>query len=170
LALQLLEEAATRLREAASFDRGDVAPHNALGDVLLARAERLAAAADSTAAATAATAALQDGYLAALRINASCTEALVGLAEAHLQLARLMVGEAAAQHWGEAASAYQVALTRPEGLGKFEDRCDVRYNLACCLAQCGRTEEARALLQQLQAAGAVSAADVAQDPDLAPLL
>ena len=36
-ALQLLEEAAMRLQEAAGFDRGDVAPHNALGDVLLHR-------------------------------------------------------------------------------------------------------------------------------------
>ena len=129
------------------------------------------AGSDPAAATAAATVALQDGYLAALRIKATSSEALVGLAESHVQLARLASGgEAAAHHWSEAAAAYQVALRWPEGLGRFEDRCDVRYNLACCLAQLpGRQGEARELLQQLQAAGAVTAAEVAADRDLAAL-
>lgn len=170
LALQLLEEAALRLRESASFDRGAVAPHNALGDVLLAHAEGLAAGSNAAAAAAAASAALQEGYHEALRINASCPEALVGVAEANVQLARLAGAcAAAAVHWRQAADAYRAALGRPEALGSWGDRSDVRYNFACCLVHCGREEEARGLLAQLVAAGAVSTADVQQDADLAPL-
>ncbi len=111
--------------------------------------------------------------MAALRINATCTDALVGVAEAHVQLARLAgASEAAAQlhHWREAAGAYQAALVRPEGLGNWEDRCNVRYNLACCLAQSGRAEKAAELLRQLLAAGAVAAAELGQDTDITPAL
>lgn len=168
VAQRLLGEAAQRLRESISFDRGDVAPHNALGDALMAQAEQLAAS-DVQAAAAAAAAALQEGYLGALRINAACPEGLVGAAEAHVQLARLAGGSVAAQHWAEAAAAYAAALAKPQGLGKWEDRCDVRYNYACCLAQLGRAEEAATLLRQLVAAGAVTAADIRQDADLAVL-
>lgn len=45
----------------------------------------------------------------------------------------------------------------------------LRYNYCCCLAQCGRLEEAGSLLRQLLAAGAVKADDIKQDGDLAPL-
>lgn len=133
LSLQLLEEAARRLQESIAFDRGDVAPHNALGDVLLARAERMAGV-DPTAAAAAASAALQEGFMGALRINATSGEALAGVAEAHVQLARLAGGGAgAAGHWQEAAGAFAAALLQPEGLGGYQERCDVR----CVRGACG---------------------------------
>eukprot|EP00887_Chlorella_sp_A99_P001510 scaffold8.g1510.t1 len=172
----LLDDAAARLRRAAEFERGDPAPLTALGEVGMARAERLAAAGGGDPAAVqqaqaAIVAALEEGYQAALRIRQTEADALVGVAECHVELARLAVSgggaEAAQRHWQEAAAAYSRALQQPAALGRWRERQDVRYNCACCLARAGRPAEAAALVRGLVATGAVTASDVAADADLA---
>ncbi|GLI64388.1 hypothetical protein VaNZ11_007654, partial [Volvox africanus] len=243
--LPLLEQAASRLDQAASFDRADPAPLCSLGDVLMAAgeaAEAIALAAvtsaagkapaasaevlsamapetEATAAAAAAAAArhwygiavaqlqaaLARGYSAALTLRRDEPEALVGCGEAHLALSRLArwdpVAAAAAaaatgsggggggggngdgdqnaagddakdiasQHATAAVAAFQAALTRPERLGGWRQRCDVRYNLACALALLGREQEAHQLLVALLGCGAVRPSELARDVDLEPV-
>ena len=190
LALRLLEEAARRLQQSIDFLRGTAEPFLALGDVLLERGEKLAALGDSSgsgsgssgsssaggsggdvqAAAACLQRALADGYQQAQRISAHNPEAAVGVGDVHVQLARLAAAGqhvgAAAEHWAAGEVAYRAALQQPMAFD-FGERCDVRYNHACCLARCGRGQEAAALLRGLLALGAVSAASVAADADLA---
>ena len=188
-ALALIDEACLRLRRAAEFERGDPAPLTALGEALVARAERLtdaaaaAANADRGAALAAAEAALgqalDQGYHAALRLRAGEADAQAGVAECHVELARLaavapaVVGSnggaaaAAERHWAAAAEAYVHLLQQPTALGSWRERADLRYNCACACARAGRSDEAAALLRQLVASGAVRAGDLAADADLA---
>jgi hypothetical protein len=74
-----LEEAAARLRESISFSRGDLQPHNALGDALLACADRVSH--ERLQALSLLRAALDEGFSAALRLNGRDANALVGTAE-----------------------------------------------------------------------------------------
>ncbi|PSC72882.1 hypothetical protein C2E20_4035 [Micractinium conductrix] len=117
LAVSLLDEAARRLEQSAAFQRGSTDPLLALGDVLLERGEKLAAAGDGAGAAAALQRALSDGYHAARRISSSSPEAAVGEADVHVQLARLAMaagnGEAAAEQWALAEAAYALALRQP---------------------------------------------------------
>ena len=154
--------------------------------MLLERGEKLAALAGSSggsggssaggggvdvqAAAACLQRALAEGYQQAQRINAHDPEAAVGVGDVHVQLARLAAAgqhaAAAAEHWVAAEAAYRAALQQPTAFD-FGERCDLRYNHACCLARCSRGEEAAALLRGLLSQGAVSAASVAADADLA---
>lgn len=168
--LATLEEAVQRLRESASFDRADPAPLCALGDAFVAAAE---ADADGPATLRALCSALEDGYGAALRVDARHAEARAGAGDARMALARALTAggdEAAGQEALRGAEAdYGAALARPERLGGWRERADVRYNLACCLARQGRAEEARQLLGALIASGAVAEAMAREDADLAGL-
>ncbi len=71
---RLLDEAIKSLHAAAEFSRADVAPLNALGDALVARAER----AQGPDAAAHLRDAVEQGYGAALRIDRANTDGLVG--------------------------------------------------------------------------------------------
>ena len=141
LALALLGEAERRLQQSADFLRGSHEPLLALGDVLLERGEQLAAGGDLQGAAASLQRALGEGYHAAQRIRAQSPEAAVGVADVEVQLARLATAagqaEAAAGHWAAAEAAYGAALQQAAAFD-FQERCDVRYNLACCQARCGR--------------------------------
>lgn len=83
----------------------------------------------------------------------------MGSGEVHLALARLAhrtaaagggpsagpdaaagVVAAAAGHATAAVAALQAALSRPERLGAWRQRCDARYNLACALALAGQEQ------------------------------
>lgn len=164
------EESAARLKTSIGFNRADVAPMNAMGDVKLAQSELLAAASNPAAAASAALAALNEGYSAALQISGRDPDALIGTAEAHVQIGKLAAASgderAAREHWSRSADAYSVALSNPVVLGSFEDRCNVRYNCACVCAQCGRYEDAHRLLQALLAVGGTTQGDLMADQDL----
>lgn len=165
--MALLDEAARRLGQSIAFQRGSEEPLLALGDVLLERGEKLAAAGDGAGAAAALHRALSEGYQQAQRIRAASPEASLGVADVHVQLARLGGGAAAAaEHWQAAEAGYRAALQQPPALD-FWERCDARYNHACCLARCGRAAEAAALLRALLQLGAVAPHDVQQDADLA---
>ncbi|KAK9838501.1 hypothetical protein WJX81_003740 [Elliptochloris bilobata] len=134
-----LVEAGARLREAASFAKGDPAPLVAAGEALVARAERrVAAAAAAMQAGEAArllaeagalyAEALETGYHDALRLDGGCADARVGAAEAHIALGKLVAAESrpqAAQHLAAAVAEYRVALRRPEALGGLADRSSV---------------------------------------------
>jgi tetratricopeptide (TPR) repeat protein len=169
LVLSLLGEAEQRLQRSIDFLRGSDEPLLALGDVLLERGERLAAAGDTAAASHALQRALGEGYQAVQRISARSPEAAVGVADVHVQAARLAAagGQAAqaAEHWAAAEAGYRAALQQPTAFD-FRERSDMRYNHACCLSRCGRHSEAAALLRQLVAVGGASEADARQDGDL----
>lgn len=176
LALRLLDEAGQRLQRAIEFLRGSEEPFLALGDVLLERGEQQAAGGDAAAAAASLQAALDEGYGRVARIKANHPEAAVGAGDVHVQLARLAAGSggggeaAAAQHWAAAEAHYRAALQGGgAALGGLRERCDVRYNHACCLARCGRADEAAAILRSLLALGGTTAADVQADADLSGL-
>lgn len=143
--------------------------------MLLERGEQQAAAGDAGAAAASLRAALDEGYGRVARIKANHPEAAVGAGDVHVQLARLAAGAgggeaAAAQHWAAAEAQYRAALQAGgAALGGLRERCDVRYNHACCLARCGRPDEAAAIVRSLLALGGTTAADVQADPDLSGL-
>ncbi|KAL4458065.1 hypothetical protein ABPG75_012930 [Micractinium tetrahymenae] len=170
LALSLLDEAARRLEQSIAFQRGSEEPLLALGDVLLERGEKLAAAGDGAGAAAALQRALSEGYQQAQRIRASSPEAALGVADVHVQLARLAgtAGDAAAaaEHWSASEAGYRAALQQPAAFD-FSERCDARYNHACCLARCGRAAEAAVLLRALLQLGSVAEWDIQRDADLA---
>lgn len=65
-----------------------------------------------------------------------------------------------------AEAAFRAALQKPTAFD-LRQRCDLRYNWACALTRCGRQGEAAAVLRQLLALGATSAADIQGDADLA---
>lgn len=131
--LALLEAAEARLRESASFGRGDPAPLCALGDVLYDRAAALfAAAAGETAAAAAAAGAnsadggggeesevspkrlyeraISEGYGAALAIDRRCAAASAGKGDALLALSRLAAASAAAAAGSSSSAAAAASL------------------------------------------------------------
>ncbi|GLC42096.1 hypothetical protein PLESTM_001290900 [Pleodorina starrii] len=213
--LPLLEQAASRLGQAAAFDRGDPAPLCSLGDTLAAAGEAAEALAEAAAAVGEASAdaaavrhwygvatahlrsALDRGYGAALTLRRDEPEALVGCGEAHLALSRIARRDAAAaaaaagtgpapdggggggsasdavavvrHHAAAAVASLQAAVSRPERLGGWRQRCDVRYNLACALALAGREQESAQLLAALLSCGAVQPAELTQDVDLEPV-
>eukprot|EP00882_Tetradesmus_deserticola_P016825 GHRQ01017991.1.p1 GENE.GHRQ01017991.1~~GHRQ01017991.1.p1 ORF type:complete len:130 (+),score=51.26 GHRQ01017991.1:531-920(+) len=109
--------------------------------------------------------------MAALTISRSNADALVGLAEASVAVARLATRQgdqaAAAAHINAAVGYYGRALQQPHLLGDASERADVRYNAACAAALAGQHATAQQLLTSLAAAGSISAADVATDADLA---
>ncbi|KXZ53952.1 hypothetical protein GPECTOR_6g870 [Gonium pectorale] len=189
--LPLLQQAAGRLEHAASFDRADPAPLTSLGDVLMAAgeaAEQLAAVALAAAGAAAAAEVDRAAAAPAAAAGDRAVEAVrwSGEARGHL-CAALERGYGAALRLRSdepealsAAAALQSALSRPERLGGWAARCDVRYNAACALALAGREQvqgkgkgqgqgEAHSLFSSLLAAGALRAAELAADEDLSPL-
>ena len=89
----LLDAAASRLREAAAFGRGDPTPLCALGDVLVDAASSAATSAGGLPGADPASAALlaeaaDDGYCAALALDRRAADAHAGLADVRLTQCR----------------------------------------------------------------------------------
>eukprot|EP00878_Enallax_costatus_P032407 GHUV01035613.1.p1 GENE.GHUV01035613.1~~GHUV01035613.1.p1 ORF type:complete len:300 (+),score=126.70 GHUV01035613.1:130-1029(+) len=194
----LLQQAAEKLRASIQFSRADPAPHNALGDVLMDAAELAVIACNSSNSTSAAGGsssvfggsiplaaevtdqaaglmkqAVDDGYMAALTINRTNADALVGLAEASTAMAKLANRQgdpvAASQHIHTALGHYTSALARPHLLGDATERADVRYNAACTAVLAGRVDLAEQLLKMVTAAGKLQAQELAADDDLAAL-
>lgn len=151
----LLKEAEARLRESASFGRGDPSPLCALGDVLCDRAAAAAAGApaanlsadDGDAPRTLYERAISEGYGAALAIDRRCAAASAGKGDALLALSRLAAAASAAGDASasaasaaaglaeEAARAYSNALSEAPRLGGLDERGSVIYNAACASAR-----------------------------------
>ena len=163
-----LELATQKFQASLDFARGDVAPHNALGDAHANWADRLLG--------NEAIAHLQQSlqaYQQALHIDSSGSDAYIGIAEKYSRMGRLAVTrdavEDAMQCFRQAAEAYSRVLQWPTKLGKFQERCEIRYNLACMLSICSRHEEAIRLLHELVKVHGVSANDLQSDADLSNL-
>ena len=166
--------AVQKLQASIQFARGDVAPYNALGDAFVGWAERL----PDHEAMQQLQLAVDQGYQQALHVNASSSEAMVGLAEAKGKMGKLCqagfgpsqqnIMNAADQHFQEGAQAYQRALQTPCNLGSLQQREEIRYNYACLLCLCGQHEAAMQLLAQLLKNGnaAVGLQDLITDDDL----
>ncbi len=160
--------AVQKLQASIQFVRGDVAPHNAVGDAHVSWAEHLP---DSDAMQHLHLA-LDQGYQGALHINASCTEALLGVGEVHSKMGKLCLrnmSNNADSHFQESAKAYNRAMQFPATLGSFQDRCEARYNYACVLCLCKRYDEGMSVLTELQTRQAVGVHDLTCDPDFADI-
>lgn len=108
----------------------------------------------------------------ALSIDASHCPSLVDRAEAHAaaaKLARSSAGGAASEaqeHWVAACRDYQAALRQPAALGSCSERCTVRYNYACALAQCGERDAAVQVLLFIGRKDSSALSGAARDVDL----
>lgn len=163
-ACSALELAVQKLQASIEFTRGDVAPHNALGDAHASWADRLSG---KNAVAHLHQAVL--AYQQAVHIDSTCSDAYIGIAEVHSKMGRLLSAHSqseALQHFTQAAEAYRRVLQWPTKLGKFQERCEVRYNCACALALCSQQDAAMSLLSQLVQMRGVSADDLQSDTDL----
>ncbi len=162
--------AVQKLQASIQFVRGDVAPHNAVGDAHVSWAEHLP---DSDAMQHLHLALdLAQGYQGALHISASCSEALLGVGEVHSKMGKLCLrnmSNDADLHFQESAKAYQRALQLPATLGSFQDRCEARYNYACVLCLCKRYDEGMSVLTELQRRQVVTVHDLTSDPDFADI-
>ena len=184
---QMIDHAISLLRQSMSFDRGDPTPCLSLGEALVAKAEWLLTTHRRSAGGSAPSAraleeaygclqgALEEGYGGALKIQASLTDGMIGMAETHAKIVEVLnegrgtdISTAAniLQHWTWAAKYYEQALVHPEKLGTRMQRSNVRYNYACSLVGCNRMEEAVAMVRNLIAAGTVSIGDILGDADL----
>ena len=162
------DHAVQKLQASIQFARGDVAPHNAIGDAHVGWAERLS----GTDAMQHLQMAMDQGYQRALHINASCAEALVGLAETHTKMGKLCshnAHEDVQMHFARGFAAYTRALQFPTQLGSFQDRCEVRYNFACLLSLCHQQQEALQILTQLVNCQGVIVSDLSNDADFASI-
>ena len=146
------------------FVRGDVAPYNALGDAHVNWAERLI---DSEAMQHLQLA-LDLGYAAALHINASCTEALLGVGEVHSKMGKLCLRNGSSDtdaHFQRGVEAYDRALQSPSSLGSLHERFEARYNYACALSLGQHKQKALSVLDDLLFRHGVSANDLMNDAD-----
>lgn len=170
-AAAFLKEAQQRLNESISFNRGDPAPYNALGDVLIAESERLLKTGDIQGALQAAGNAIAAGYEGALRIDAQNVDAIIGSAEAETSQAKAFI---AANDTEQAVSCYARAAERygrviQDLKGWREERSNARYNCACVLVGCGKKEEAVGILRELVKLGTVDVKSIREDDELAPI-
>ncbi|CAG9463592.1 unnamed protein product [Pedinophyceae sp. YPF-701] len=175
-AVELLEEAASRFRDAVSFGRQDVAPLNGIGDVHVAMAELAAESADGTVRGRSESAwlaaALTEGYEAALRIDKADVDALVGVAEANVLLGKAAAAAGAGDaqgHFSAAKAAYEAALSNPAALGSWEDRLGVVFNAACACVLAGAENDAVSLLAQLLWIGGTTIEEIRADEDVGAL-
>ena len=160
--------AVQKLQASIQFVRGDVAPHNAVGDAHASWAEHLP---DSDAMQHLQLA-LDQGYQGALHINTSCSEALLGVGEVHSKMGKLCLrnmSNDADVHFQESAKAYQRALQFPATLGSCQDRCEATYNYACVLCLCKRYDDGISILTELQRRQHLSVHDLTSDPDFADI-
>lgn len=106
----------------------------------------------------------------ALSIDASHGPSLVTRAEVHAAAAKLArscgAGAKAPEHFAAACQDYEAALRRPTALGSCSERCTVRYNYACVLAQCGRLEGAVQVLVFAVRKDRSALSDAVSDADL----
>lgn len=181
--MRFLDESIELLKDCIAFHRGQVAPYIALGDALAAKAEKLVFKSSQNTNCEALQyenpqnpqliliqQALQDGYSAALRVQSSEPEALVGIAECHVQMAKWSpTQEGNEALWETAVHAYSEALGKVRELGNAQQRADVQYNYACCLSRTGKLQEAASMVNRLVGLGYVTVEDVCKDDDLAPL-
>lgn len=171
-ALVAHEQAMEKLRMAAKFRPTDVTILIAIGEACCTRAEQLAPTQGLELLATA----VEEGFRVALKIDAACLDALLGKAEAHLaagKIAGAMGMELVAQsHFIESVSSYLSALqilkadARNECKLKFEEQCNVLYNLACVAGLCSKESVAAEALTLLALVGGLSPSDLAGDSDL----
>ena len=159
--------------DAVAFNRQDPAATNCLGDVFALAAELTE---DPVTSASYLERALREGYDATLSIDVHHADGLVGRAEVALQLARLArkssssSSSSSSSHTVTAAVAtLERALSRPEKLGGFVSRCEVRYNLACARVLGGDLEGGWEELERLLRVGGATVEEAGRDADLAML-
>ncbi|KAI5061297.1 hypothetical protein GOP47_0023802 [Adiantum capillus-veneris] len=174
-ALLAHDQAMEKLRNAAKFRPTDVTIFIAIGEACSAYAERIPQAQALELLATS----VDEGFGVALKIDANCMDAILGEAESHLaagKLARIIGMESAAKnHYGRSLNSYLRALQmlradeKNECKLKFEEQCNVLYNLACVAALCSQESVAAEALTLLARVGGFSPSDLAEDADLQTL-
>ncbi|CAK9235113.1 unnamed protein product [Sphagnum jensenii] len=166
-----------KLRSAISFRPTDASLPIALGETLCSQAERFGNhPALQPEVLKLLEEAVNDGFGAALKINSSNIEALLGLGDAHLAAGKLLHESGnpanAMLHWVQSSDAFLQAVkllsadTEGEYTLSFEEQCDALYNLACAAALAGQQDNASKALHQLEQVDAISAKDLSEDSDL----
>lgn len=153
-----------KLQASIQFARGDVASYNALADAYAGWAERL----PDNEAMQKLSLALEQGYQAALHVNASSCEAFIGIAEVKGKMGRLCQQNGSSntlQAFQESAQAYQRALQNPSKLGSLQERSDIKYNFACMLCLGEQHEAAMNTLSELWKHKSVTIHDLTTDED-----
>lgn len=169
------EQALEKLRTAAKFHPMDVSIFIAIGEACCAWAEQLG----RMQALDLLVLAIEEGFGTALKINATCLDAMIGEAEAHLEagksassIERQFVAE---EHFIQSLNSYTRALQilkadmKNDCKLKFEEQCNMLFNLACVAAICNQESVSAEVLILLVQVGGISISDLAEDPDLQSL-
>jgi len=121
---------------------------------------------------------IKEGYGAALQIDATNLDALMGLGEVCLTAAKhsLRSGEEerAKESSLKSLQWYTKAVNLLEdSIGKqelcFEEQCDLMYNMACAAGICGQENTSIWALRHLMHIDAISPSELVEDPDLESL-
>ena len=158
-ALGLLDEAEKRLLLSVSFGRGSVGVHTALGEVYLLGGEVRNDVGTLERAG--------EAFGAALRIQRSDVDGLIGAAETAAEMAK-RVGrvEERDQLFRQAGDYYRLAFGSGKFTGKLKEKGECLYNYACCMsATSDGVEEAVRILTTLRTKGLVTGAEIRADRD-----
>ncbi|KAG0609091.1 hypothetical protein M758_8G156700 [Ceratodon purpureus] len=170
-------QAQEKLRSAIKFKKTDVTLFIALGESFANQAERFTAdPALQQQVLKLLEEAVNAGFSAALTIDSTNVESLLGLGDAHMAAGKLLANSGnlamANTHWKQSsasfmrASKFLAADTEYKYKLSFEEQCDALYNLACAAALSGQEADAVKALNQLASVDAISTYDLAQDADL----
>ncbi|KAH6556239.1 hypothetical protein KP509_1Z194800 [Ceratopteris richardii] len=170
-ALLAHEQAMEKLRNAAKLRPTDSSIFIAIGEACCAHVDRVQVAVSLKLLATA----IEEGFGTALRIDSACLDSVLGRAEAHLAAGRINASAGmdfdAQNHHNLSLNYYLNALqilkadTRNGCKLKFEEQCNVLYNIACVAALCNKESIAAEALTLLVQVGGLSPSDLADDSD-----
>jgi len=169
-----LKQAIEKLKSSANFSAGSAEPLNALGDALQTCSELLQHT-DALLAEQSLRLAIDEAYVAALKLNSTDLNAHIGLGETHMALAASCAARgdepAATRAYREAWNSYNRALMlRDSGdPGSCDERFGVIYNAACAGNRAGEHAAAQMLLRQLLICGGTTREAIECDDDLSGL-
>lgn len=176
---EAFNQAEEKLRNAANFSQTDASVRIALGELFSAQADRFSHTTDyQPQVLNLLEKSIKEGYGAALQIDATNLDALMGLGEVCLTAAKhsLRSGEEerAKESSLKSLQWYTKAVNLLEdSIGKqelcFEEQCDLMYNMACAAGICGQENTSIWALRHLMHIDAISPSELVEDPDLESL-
>lgn len=170
------ELALEKLRTAAKFHPTDVSIFLAIGEACCTRAEQLG----KMQALESILHGIDDGFSTALKINATCLDAIIGKGEAHMALGKLAASlgkhSLSQEHFILSLNTYMKALevlksdVTNESKLKFEEQSDVLFNLSCVAAICDQDIVCADALTLLIQIDGISPSELYEDSDLQSLM
>lgn len=177
---EAFKHAEEKLRNAANFSQTDTSVRIALGELFSAQADRFSHTTDyQPQVLNLLEKSINEGYGAALQIDATNLDALMGLGEVCLTAAKhsLRSGEKERAKESSLKSLQwytkAVNLLEEDSISKqelcFEEQCDLMYNMACAAGVCGQEDTSIRALRHLMDIDAISPSELVEDPDLESL-